>query len=148
LDNTLKVSVLARSSPTSWGEFGYRLKGPREYTPNSDLRGPLGVVVASERVTAGSLPFSVPGGRLVVIGSGDIFSNRRLADLGCQALCINAINWEVDRDTLLHIPPRPIDRFQLSLSQEELARLRLGLLLVLPGIAGLLGLIVYWTRRR
>ena len=106
------------------------------------------MIVSSERVTAGALPFSVPGGRLVVIGSGDIFSNRRLADPGCQALCLNAINWAVDRDTQLHLPPRPIERFQLSLSQEELAKLRLGLLFVLPGAVGLLGLIVYWTRRR
>jgi hypothetical protein len=148
LDNALKVTELAASSPTSWGEFGYRLKTPPEYTPGSDLRGPLGVIVSSERVTAGSLPFSVPGGRLVVIGSGDVFSNRRLADQGCQWLCINAINWAVDRDTQLHLPPRPIEHFQLSLSQEELAKLRLGLLFVLPGAAALLGFIVYWTRRR
>jgi ABC-type uncharacterized transport system involved in gliding motility auxiliary subunit len=148
LDNTLKVSVLAASSPTSWGEFGYRLKTPAAYTPGSDLKGPLGIVVSSERVTAGALPFSVPGGRLVVIGSGDLFSNRRLADSGCQALCLNAVNWAVDRDTQLHFPPRPIERFQLSLSQEDLAKLRLGLLLLLPGAVGLLGLMVYWTRRR
>jgi hypothetical protein len=118
------------------------------FTPNSDLRGPLGVIVSSERVTAGSLPFSVPGGRLVVIGSGDIFANRRLGDSGSQALCISAVNWAVDRDDQLHVPPRPIERFQLSLSQEELAKLRLGLLLLLPGAVGLLGLMVTWTRRR
>jgi hypothetical protein len=106
------------------------------------------VIVTSERVTAGALPFSVPGGRLVVIGSGDVFSNRRLTDQGSLILCINAINWTVDRDTQLHIPPRPIERFQLSLSEEELAKLRLGLLFLLPGSAAVLGLMVYWTRRR
>jgi ABC-type uncharacterized transport system involved in gliding motility auxiliary subunit len=105
-------------------------------------------VVASERVSPGSLPLSVPGGRLIVIGSGDIFSNRRLADSGCQALLLNAVNWAVDRDTQLHFPPRPIERFQLSLSQEQLAKLRLGLLFAMPGAVGLLGLLVYWTRRR
>jgi len=148
LDKALKVTVLAASSATSWGEFGWRLKTPAAFTPGSDLKGPLGIVVSSERVTAGALPFSVLGGRLVVIGSGDIFSNRRLADLGCQALCLNAINWAVDSETQLRFPPRPIERFQLSLSQEDLAKLRLGLLLLLPGSVGLLGLIVHWTRRR
>ncbi|HUJ42239.1 MAG TPA: GldG family protein [Opitutaceae bacterium] len=150
LDNALKVSVLARSSPTSWGEFGWRLKtqAALEFTPGDDLRGPLSLMVSSERVTAGALPFSVPGGRLVVIGSGDIFSNRHLTDPGSQTLCLNAVNWTVDRDTQLHLPPRPIERFQLSLSQEELAKLRLGLLFILPGIAALLGFMVYWARRR
>ena len=150
LDNALKVTELAASSPTSWGEFGYRLKteASREFTPGADLKGPLSVIVSSERVTAGALPFTVPGGRLLVIGRGDAFSNRRLADQASQWLCLNAINWCVDRDTQLHLPPRPIERFQLSLSQEELAKLRLGLLFALPGAAALLGLIVYWTRRR
>jgi hypothetical protein len=147
-DSQLKVTVLAASSPTSWGEFGYRLPTAPVFTPDSDLRGPLGIAVSSERVTAGALPFSVPGGRLVVIGSGDLFSNRRLGDSGSQALCISAVNWAVDRDDQLRIPPRPIERFQLSLSQEELAKLRLGLLLLLPGAIALLGLTVYWTRRR
>ena len=147
-DRALKVSVLAASSTTSWGEFGYRIPGTKVFNAGSDLRGPLGVVVASERVSPGSLPLSVPGGRLIVIGSGDIFSNRRLADSGCQALLLNAVNWAVDRDTQLHFPPRPIERFQLSLSQEQLAKLRLGLLFAMPGAVGLLGLLVYWTRRR
>jgi ABC-type uncharacterized transport system involved in gliding motility auxiliary subunit len=147
-DRALKVSVLASSSPSSWGDFGYRIPGTPVFDAGSDLRGPLGVVVASERVSPGSLPLSVPGGRLIVIGSGDIFSNRRLADSGCQALLLNAVNWAVDRDTLLDLPPRPIERFQLSLSQEQLAKLRLGLLFAMPGAVGLLGLLVYWTRRR
>ncbi len=146
-DTELKVTVLATSSPTSWGEFGYRLQAAPVYTEGSDLKGPLGVAASSERVTAGALPFSVPGGRLVVIGSGDVFANRRLGDSGGLALCLSAVNWAVDRDDQLHIPPRPIERFQLSLSQEELAKLRLGLLLLLPGIVALLGVMVYWTRR-
>jgi len=147
-DRALKVSVLATSSPSSWGEFSYLVQRPLVFDAGTDLRGPLGVMVASERVTPGSLPLSVPGGRLVVIGTGDVFSNRRLADQGCQALSLNAVNWAVDRDTQLHFPPRPIERFQLSLSQEQLARLRLGLLFALPGAVGLLGFFVYWTRRR
>ena len=146
-DTALKVTVLAASSPTSWGEFGYRLQTAPVFTEGSDLHGPLGIAVSSERVTAGALPFSVPGGRLVVIGSGDIFANRRLGDSGALALCLSAVNWAVDRDDQLHIPPRPIERFQLSLSQEELAKLRLGLLLLLPGAVALLGVMVYWTRR-
>ena len=117
-------------------------------TPKSDLKGPQGVAVSSERVSPSSLPLSVPGGRLVVIGTGDVFSNQRLADQGCQGLSLNAINWAVDRDTQLHFPPRPVERFQMSLSREQLARLRLGLLFALPGAVGLLGMLVYWTRRR
>ena len=46
-----------------------------------------------------------------------------------------------------NVPSRPIDRYQLPLSQAELGHLRLSLLFIAPGVAAVLGLLVYWTRR-
>jgi hypothetical protein len=60
---------------------------------------------------------------------------------------LNAVNWSVDRDHALAIPPRPIENFHLSLTATDFTRLRYALLLALPGSALLLGLLVYWTRR-
>jgi hypothetical protein len=127
-----------------------------EYDPGIDVRGlpqldpanRLGIGVASERVQArGDLPFSVRGGRLVVFGTADLAANSRLGFPGNQTLFFNAINWTVDRDTQLAIPPRPIERFQLALSQQELTRLRYSLLFIAPGAIALLGIMVYWSRR-
>jgi hypothetical protein len=110
--------------------------------------GRLGVVVASERVSVrDNLPFSVRGGRLVVFGTGDLIANNRIADAADFNFFMGAVNWTVDRDAQFNIPARPIERFQLSLSASELTRLRYSLLLLLPGAAAILGLIVYWTRR-
>jgi hypothetical protein len=126
------------------------------YTPGVDLKGlpqmeppdRLGIAVASERVAVrGNLPFSVAGGRIVVIGTGDMISNARIANAGSEGLFLGAVNWTIGRDTALNVPARPIDRFQLSLSAGELTRLRYTLMLVLPGIAALLGIAVYWARR-
>ena len=58
------------------------------------------------------------------------------------------MNWTVDRDTQFNIPVRQIERYSLSLSAGDLTRLRRSLLFLLPGAALLLGIIVYWTRRR
>jgi hypothetical protein len=108
----------------------------------------LGIAVASERVSVrNNLPFSVAGGRIVVIGTGDMISNARIANAGSEGLFLGAVNWAVGRDAALNVPARPIDRFQLSLSAGELARLRYTLMLALPGIAALLGIAVYWARR-
>ncbi len=87
------------------------------------------------------------GGRLAVVGTADFVTNSRLINVGNLNLFLATVNWAVDRDTQLNIPVRPIQRFQLALSAEELVRLRLALLLGLPGCVALLGLIVYWTRR-
>lgn len=155
LDGSLKVTVLAASAPSAWGETNYR-SGRADYNAGIDIKGRpdlepadrLGLVTASERVIPPKdLPFSVRGGRLVAFGNTDLVSNNRIGNFGNQSIVLNAVNWCLDRDAQLNIPARPIERFQLSLSQGEVARLRYSLLFALPGAAGLLGLLVYWTRR-
>jgi ABC-type uncharacterized transport system involved in gliding motility auxiliary subunit len=105
------------------------------------------VLVVSERLKPAALPLSVRGGRLAVFGTADLVTNNRIINLGNLSLFLNTVNWTVDRDTQLNIPARPIERFQLSLSQEEIGHLRLGLFLVVPLLVALLGFIVYLTRR-
>lgn len=157
LGNGLTVTTLAATSTTAWGEVSYRLHTVPHRDPGVDIvplpgmepRDRLGVIVASERVSVrDNLPFSVRGGRLIVFGTGDLIANNRIADVANQNIFLSAVNWTVDRDAQFNIPARPIERFQLSLSAGELSKLRYSLLLALPGAAALLGLIVYWTRRR
>ena len=150
-DATLKITSLVGASPAAWGERTFRHASTAQYDPGVDLKGttnapslPVGIV--SERVTAANLPFSVRGGRLLVFGMADLFANNRL-DGGNLVLARNAIDWATERDTQLNIPPRPVAKFQLTLSQTELSKLRLGLLLIVPGAVALLGLCVYWSRR-
>jgi hypothetical protein len=129
---------------------------PVRYDPGVDIRplpgmepkDRLGVVTAAERVAVrAGLDFSVRGGRIVVFGSGDVIANSRIANAGNLAAFLNAVNWTDVGDTQPNIPARPIERFQLSLSANDLAQLRYALLFGLPGIAAFLGLVVYWTRR-
>jgi hypothetical protein len=159
LDDSLAVTILASTSPTAWGYRNYRRQVKPTFTPGIDIKGTaqtkdcLGVIAASERVSARSasgeaLPLSVRGGRLIVCGTSELATNNRLVNPGNQNLMLSAINWATDRDTQLAIPARPIERYQISLSTLSLAKLRLGLLLLPPAVAALLGLLVYWTRRR
>lgn len=154
--NGLTVTTLAATSTTAWGEVSYRLHTAPEYTPGVDIRpipgmkppDRLGVVVASERVSVrDNLPFSVRGGRVVVFGTGDLIANNRITLAENQNFFLGAVKWTVDRDSQFNIPARPVERFQLSLSASELTRLRYSLLLALPGVAAVLGLLVYWARR-
>jgi hypothetical protein len=153
LGGGLNTVTLAATSKNAWGERDFR--PPARFDAGVDTRplpgmeppDRLGLAVASERVAVrDNLPFSVRGGKLVVFGTGDLISNSRL-DVGNFAIFLNAVKWAADRDSQLNIPPRPIERFQLSLSAADFTRLRYALLLALPGGALLLGLLVYWTRR-
>ena len=76
-----------------------------------------------------------------------MIDNARLANEGVFDIFMGAVNWMAERDAQLNIPPRPIERFQLSLSPREHDNLRYSLLFALPAAAALLGLLVYWTRR-
>lgn len=148
LDDGLSVKKLIATSPSAWGETSYRIKNVLpSFTPGQDLKGELGVMVISERLKPANLPLSVKGGRLAVIGTADLVTNDRIITVGNLNLFLATVNWTVDRDTQLNIPVRPIQRFQLALSAEELVHLRLGLLLGLPGIVAAVGIAVYWTRR-
>jgi len=80
-------------------------------------------------------------------GTSDLVTNNRIINVGNLNLFLATVNWAVDRDTQLAIPARPIQRFQLALSAEELGHLRLILLFGLPGCIALIGIAVYWTRR-
>jgi ABC-type uncharacterized transport system involved in gliding motility auxiliary subunit len=155
LGSGLNTTALVVTSKTAWGERGGQQPNEIRYDPGIDT-GPnplmepqdrLGIVVASERLAArDNLPFSVPGGKIVVFGSGDMVANGRL-DNASLLLALNSVNWTVDRDRQLNVPPRPVERFQLAISAADFMRLRYALLLVLPGATLLLGLLVYWTRR-
>ncbi len=154
LGSGLTTVALAASSKTAWGERDYRnqpfKRDPFDTLPVRLIEPPdrLPVAVASERVgVRDNLPFSVRGGKMVVFGMGDFIANHRFEVAGNRAVFLNAVNWTVDRDLQLSIPPRPIERFQLSISAAEFSRLRYALLLILPGAALLLGMLVYWTRR-
>lgn len=151
LDPNLKVSELVATTEDAWGERNYRQRGVATYDAGTDLPGRIIVVTASERQPARKLTdndtFSVRSGRLVAYGSADWIANGRLGVIGNLPFFLSAINWATDRDTDFKIPARPITKFQLSLSEQQLHRLRYSLLFALPGLAALVGIVVYWTRR-
>ena len=155
LDNSLSATVLAATSETAWGERDYRQRDDT-YNPGIDLKGlagfepkkRLGVVVSSERITPPKdLPFSVRGGRIVLFGNADFAVNARIGAPGNLAFLLNSVEWCVDRDVQLNTLPRPIERYQINLSQADVGHLRISLLFILPGLAAVFGIIVYWTRR-
>ncbi|HSH08985.1 MAG TPA: hypothetical protein VK995_01260, partial [Oceanipulchritudo sp.] len=116
------------------------------FTPDLDIMGPIPVGVAAERRASSQLGIRVPGGRLVVFGSPDFFSNQNIASLGNFSLFFNTLNWMLDRDRMLIIPPRPVDTYKLAISKDQLDKIGF-LFLSVPGVLILLGFGVYWIRQ-
>lgn len=141
------VSAAGTSQPTSWGERDYRKPPYRFDIRRGDIDGPVSLGAVSERTAGTRLGVSIPGGRLVVIGSGDIATNAQLENGGNKPFLLNTVNWLIDRDVMLNIPPRPISEFRLKATPPDLAVVGRYFLLFPIGFA-LLGMLVsYWRKR-
>lgn len=155
----MQATQLVETGTEGWGEtnladLAHVAKDAR------DVAGPvpLGVAVAG----AGDKPASgeegaapaaarkpKPGGmRLMVFGDSDFAANLFLAKGGNSILVSNVFNWLVERDTMLGIPPKKTEQVHLSLTSGELRSVYLLSLAVLPGLGVLMGVFIYFRRRR
>jgi ABC-type uncharacterized transport system involved in gliding motility auxiliary subunit len=148
IDESLEVTDVLATSNTSWGETSYRLNEEKVFNPVTDLRGPLMVAVVSERKVDSTLAVNLPGGRLVVFGSSDFLANHRIENLGNLTLFLNSLSWSIDRDKRLNIPTRPIERLQLTFSQEQLLMTSIVIVAGPALLVALVGFLVHLMRRR
>lgn len=86
--------------------------------------------------------------RLAVVGDSDFATSAFLQmGPGNQALLNNLFNWLIERETLVGIPPKRPEQVRLAMTPSELRWAWIFVVIVLPGLAVLLGLWV-WSRRR
>lgn len=148
IDESLIVKELMATSNNSWGEKNYLEEGFPSYDPIVDLKGPVRIAAVSEKKVDSSLGISIPGGRLIVIGTSSFITNNRIQASGNLFLALNAINYAIDRVAQLNIPPRPIQKVKLDLSMEQLLLSRYLIWLGPPLLVGFLGILMYLTRRQ
>jgi len=145
-DERLQFVPLFATSPASWSEINWRSGNEPAFNAETEIKGPVPVAFAAERKADSALGISVPGGRLVLFGSPDLFTNNRVASLGNVSLFFNTLNWMLDRDRMLVIPPKPVDTYRLALSEGQLKQIGF-LFLAVPALIALAGFFVYWLRK-
>lgn len=157
----LNVTELMLTSIEGWGE-GDLENLDQVAKDDSDLQGPVSIAVAvSLAADDGDEPGVDDGSdetvivedssaalRLVVVGDSDFVSNSQLQQVPNATFFGNALNWLVERETLVGIPPKQPEQTRLSLTQSELSRLSWLVLVGLPALAIGLGVAVYLQRRR
>ena len=147
---------LAETSAEGWGESNLNqlLAGQPVAKDEADTPGPVAVAVALEG--PGAAPETeasdeaageTEGSRLLVFGDSDFLTDFEISNAGNLTLALNAVNWLVVREQALGIAPREVERVSLFLSQQQLRTILLITLLVMPGTAIVLGILV-WRKRR
>ncbi|MGB0371479.1 MAG: GldG family protein [Opitutales bacterium] len=145
-DDSLTITQIMGSSGQSWAERSYRVEDPPQYSPGIDIPGPVPIATVSERDVGSELGLSLQGGKLAVFGNSDMLANGRFSFYGNQIMANNLLNWSIGQAEMLSIPPRPVQEFQLALSQAELMKLLLWLMVV-PLAVALLGATILLLRR-
>ncbi len=158
----VSVTELMRTSIEGWGETDLQNLDQVE-SQDSDRQGPVSLAVAvtgdssvPDQLVAGAESASESEGadsamsrlRMVVVGDSDFATNAQLQNVPNATLLSNMLNWLVERETLVGIPPKQPEQVRLTLSRSELGRVTWLVLLVLPGLAVALGIVVYLRRRR
>ena len=156
------ATELMRTSIDGWGETNLQNLDQVD-RDDADVEGPVSLAVAVSGESAAPDPDSEvldgfatsnldPTGqaelRMVVVGDSDFATNAQLQNVPNATLLANMLNWLVDRETLVGIPPKQPEQVRLSLSQSEMRRIAGLVLAGLPALALALGAYIYFRRRR
>ena len=88
------------------------------------------------------------GMRIIVLGDSDCATNAQLMNVGNTEFLLNAVNWLIERESLLGIPPKEPEQVRLTLSRSQLRATAWLVFGGLPGAALLAGAFVFARRRR
>ena len=125
-------------------------RGGRLSPDDESSDGPFWVGVASELTQPEGAPAQRMG-RLVVLGSSAPFLNNTMQDptlVGAKRLVESGVSWLVSRPQLVSLPDKVERKASLPLTEAALSQVASYVLLYLPGVALLLGLLVFLRRRR
>jgi ABC-type uncharacterized transport system involved in gliding motility auxiliary subunit len=124
-----------------------------QYEPESDLIGPVSVMVAGELPAAAAEDAADggerPRGRLVVVGDADFASNEFILRYGGNRdLFVNAINWLLGDVEAISVRPHQARASRFTGSEEDVRAIQYLSLFVLPESIAILGVIAWWSRRK
>jgi len=103
-------------------------------------------------VEKGAVPGVVTGRsntRMVVVGDSFFLGNQLIESVNNADFGAYAVNWLLDRTFLLHqVGSKPVREFRVTLSARQMRALEWTLLAGIPAGLLLVGLVIWWHRRR
>jgi len=144
-----RVTLLAANA-----ESGFLNADPDENPPrfdkDVDRPGQASVAVAVERGAVKGIEEEIKPTKLVVIGDAEFVSNLALTKGmgGNRDFFMCALNWLVEREAMMAIAPKPPDELRLDMDRRQVSRAFLTVVFASPGVAAVLGILVWLSRRR
>ncbi len=138
------VTPLAVTSAKGWGETTTSVQ-EFKFDEGADRKGPVSIAAAAERAPASPEAALV---RLVVVGDSEFVVNAQLGNIGNRDFLLGAIYWLIQQEQLIGIGPKTLESLKLNLTSAQLTGAFWLCFAGLPLLFGLLGVAVWWRRRR
>ena len=144
----IRIRPLVEAAEEFWGETDYQPNQPQgvAYQDGIDNGQPVIIGASADRDAVENDLVGVQSSRLIVLGSSQFALNAGLSRPGLDLLvgCVNAL---IDRGSVSGITPKNATRFSIQLTDMQISRLALLVVIAIPSLAGFLGFLV-WLRRR
>ena len=146
LPEGVTVSPLTLTSPDGWAETQTSVN-TFEFNEGQDLKGPVSIAVAAERVLAPQEGAPPAAARLVVIGDSEFAVNAQLPNAGNRDFLLATVYWLTGQESLIGIGPKALNTVRLQMTGPQLTGVFWFSFLALPLACGALGALMWWTRR-
>ncbi len=145
----IQLRPLVAAPEQFWGETNYQnvLKGLK-YDDGRDTGQPVYLAIAAERGGVSDDRLEVTSAKLVVVGNSAFVADSVIRNSPANLdFLLNVMNWMLDRSDVAGVAPKTVQTFNLSLSDDQMSRIALYTLVVIPGAVALMGIVVGWRRR-
>lgn len=140
----ITVTPLIDASERYWGESRYLDELPK--SDADDVKPPVHIAASVERGAVSDERLRVDSARMVVVGNETLLNpaTRLAVD---QDFISSSINWMLNRERLIGVTPKRKQYFRIQLTDEQRRQVFQTTVIMLPGIALLLGFLI-WSHRR
>jgi ABC-type uncharacterized transport system involved in gliding motility auxiliary subunit len=150
-----KVQFLLQTDADAWGWVSKPDVSPMtdisnlSYNKNGDIPGPVTIAAVYDggTTTDPKTQAMIPAARIVAIGSAKFLQNSVAEPVGVNFFT-NALDWLVKKDAVLDIAPKIPQEYGLFLSPMQSRTVQWTALIVIPGMALVLALFTWLSRRK
>lgn len=144
----IRLRPLIQAAEEFWGETNYAPNQPQgvRYEDGIDHGQPLAIAASADRDGVEDDRVEVQTSKLIVVGSSQFAFDASATPQGMDFL-LSAINSLLDRSRLSGVTAKSVTHFALNLTDQQLGRIALFTMVILPALTGLFGVFVWWRRR-
>jgi ABC-type uncharacterized transport system involved in gliding motility auxiliary subunit len=134
-----------------WGETKYQDMETTgvSYDPKEDISAPLTLAASVEKGALPDASVNIETSRLIVTGNADFMTSAAFSQAQANLDFVMAgLNWLLNREDKIGIVPKDEHQFTLNLTDEQMHRIELLVMVMMPASVLMVGAFVWMQRRR